>query len=65
MGSALRAGHTLVGPYGGKIVVLSASLPNVGHGKLEMREDKKILGTAREGSLLQTQNGFFKSFAIE
>ncbi|KAK3936902.1 hypothetical protein QBC46DRAFT_394023 [Diplogelasinospora grovesii] len=65
MGSALRAGHKLISPLGGKIVVLSASLPNVGFGKLEMREDKKLLGTSKESSLLQTANSFYKSFAVE
>lgn len=65
MGSALRAGHKLISPLGGKIVVLSASLPNVGYGKLEMREDKKLLGTSKESSLLVTANNFYKSFAVE
>ncbi|PHH76443.1 hypothetical protein CDD83_4257 [Cordyceps sp. RAO-2017] len=65
MGSALRAGHKLISALGGKIVVLTSSLPNVGVGKLEMREDKKILGTSKEGGLLQTGNGFYKSFAVE
>ncbi|KAF7555046.1 hypothetical protein G7046_g6659 [Stylonectria norvegica] len=65
MGSALRAGHKLISSLGGKIVVLSASLPNMGVGKLEMREDKKVLGTSKEGSLLQTANSFYKSFAVE
>ncbi|KAH7325111.1 vesicle coat complex subunit [Stachybotrys elegans] len=65
MGSALRAGHKLISALGGKIVVLTASLPNLGVGKLEMREDKKLLGTSKEGSLLQTGNSFYKSFAVE
>lgn len=65
MGSALRAGHKLISPVGGKITVLTASLPNIGYGKLEMREDKKMLGTSKEGSLLQTANSFYKSFAVE
>lgn len=65
MGSALRAGHKLISPVGGKITVLSATLPNIGHGKLDPREDKKILGTSKEGSLLQTANSFYKSFAVE
>ncbi|OAQ93112.1 protein transport protein Sec24 [Purpureocillium lilacinum] len=65
MGSALRAGHKLISALGGKIVVLTASLPNVGAGKLEMREDKKLLGTSKEGGLLQTGNSFYKSFAVE
>ncbi|KAK4574006.1 COPII subunit [Recurvomyces mirabilis] len=65
MGSALRAGHKLISHVGGKITVLSASLPNIGYGKLEPREDKKLLGTSKESSLLQTANAFYKSFAVE
>ncbi|CAN8105006.1 unnamed protein product [Discula destructiva] len=65
MGSALRAGHKLISPVGGKITVLSASLPNLGYGKLDMREDKKLLGTSKENALLQTANSFYKSFAVE
>jgi len=47
------------------MTVVTASLPNMGAGKLEMREDKKILGTSKESTLLQTGNGFYKSFAVE
>jgi len=65
MGPALRAGHRLISAMGGKIVVLSSSLPNLGVGKLDMREDKKLLGTTKEGSLLQPANSFYKSFAVE
>ncbi|KAF4589347.1 Protein transport protein SEC24 [Ophiocordyceps camponoti-floridani] len=65
MGSALRAGHKLISALGGKIVVLTASLPNMGAGKLEMREDQKLLGTSKEGGLLQTGSSFYKSFAVE
>ncbi|KAF2670973.1 hypothetical protein BT63DRAFT_423237 [Microthyrium microscopicum] len=65
MGSALRAGLRLVSSTGGKLSVLSATLPNMGHGKLEMREDKKALGTSKEAALLQTGNAFYKSFAVE
>jgi protein transport protein SEC24 len=65
MGAALRSGHKLIAPIGGKMVVLTASLPNMGQGKLEMREDKKILGTSKEGNLMQPGNNFYKSFAVE
>ncbi|OJJ49158.1 hypothetical protein ASPZODRAFT_129561 [Penicilliopsis zonata CBS 506.65] len=65
MGSALRAGYKLIAPVGGKLSVLTSSLPNVGHGILAVREDKKVLGTSKEGSLLQTANSFYKSFAVE
>ncbi|KAI9697113.1 MAG: COPII subunit [Bogoriella megaspora] len=65
MGPALRAGHKLISPVGGKICVITSTLPNLGHGSLTPRENKQILGTSKEGSLLQTQNGFYKSFAVE
>ncbi|KAH8645657.1 COPII component protein [Xylariales sp. PMI_506] len=65
LGPALRAAHKLISPLGGKITVLSASLPNIGVGKLDMREDKKLLGTSKESGLLQTASGFYKSFAVE
>lgn len=65
LGPALRAGYKLIAPVGGKITVLSSSLPNIGHGALTMREDKKVLGTSKESSLLQTANSFYKSFAVE
>lgn len=65
MGSAMRAGFALTSHVGAKIVVMSASLPNIGYGKLEMREDKKALGTAKESALLQTQNAWYKSFAVD
>jgi protein transport protein SEC24 len=65
MGSALRAGHKLIGPVGGKMTVITASLPNLGQGKLEKREDAKMLGTGKESGLLQTGNSFYKAFAVE
>jgi protein transport protein SEC24 len=65
MGPALKAGQNLISALGGKIVVLTASLPNLGVGKLDMREDKKLLGTSKEAGLLQTANSFYKSFAVE
>ncbi len=65
MGSALRAGHRLISPLGGKLCVLSATMPNIGFGKLDVREDPKVLGTSKESGLLQTQNSFYKSFAVE
>jgi len=65
MGAALRAGHKLIAPVGGKITVLTASLPNLATGKLEPREVKQNLGTSKESALLQTGNSFYKSFAVE
>ncbi|BEI85015.1 hypothetical protein CcaverHIS002_0504160 [Cutaneotrichosporon cavernicola] len=65
LGSALQAAHELIGKIGGKIVCLSASLPTLGTGALKPRDDPKLLGTSKEGSLLQAANSFYKTFAIE
>ncbi|TIA91225.1 hypothetical protein E3P81_02140 [Wallemia ichthyophaga] len=66
MGTALKAAVQLIGPFGGKIMVMTAQLPNVGQGALKNREDIKILGTTKESSLLQPQGGgFYKNLAID
>ncbi|EGN92871.1 hypothetical protein SERLA73DRAFT_127142 [Serpula lacrymans var. lacrymans S7.3] len=65
LGPALQAGFKLMAPIGGKIMVLSASLPNIGAGALKNREDPKILGTSKESGLLQAASPFYKTFAIE
>ncbi|KAF8879667.1 Sec23/Sec24 trunk domain-containing protein [Gymnopilus junonius] len=65
MGPALQAGFKLMSPIGGKIIVLSSTLPSVGAGALKNREDPKILGTAKESNLLQAASPFYKTFAIE
>ncbi|CAH7681135.1 hypothetical protein PPACK8108_LOCUS13697 [Phakopsora pachyrhizi] len=55
----------LLSHIGGKIMVLNASLPTLGPGALKVREDPKILGTAKESTLLQAATGFYKTFAID
>ncbi len=65
MGPALKAAHRVMSSIGGKIICLMTTLPNLGTGKLDLREDKKLLGTPKESSLLQTANSFYKSFAVE
>ncbi|KAF8587201.1 protein transporter SEC24 [Ramaria rubella] len=65
MGPALQAGFKLIQTIGGKLMVLSASLPTLSTGALKNREDPKILGTSKESSLLQSASGFYKTFAIE
>ncbi|RXW14906.1 hypothetical protein EST38_g10948 [Candolleomyces aberdarensis] len=65
LGPALQAGFKLMSPIGGKIVVLSSSLPSAGAGALKNREDPKALGTSKESGLLQAAVPFYKTFAIE
>ncbi|KAF8315002.1 CPII coat sec24 protein [Clavulina sp. PMI_390] len=65
LGPALQAAYKMTTPIGCKIIVLTASLPTLGPGALKNREDPKLLGTAKESSLLRDANSFYKSFAID
>ena len=58
MGTALKAAVQLISPFGGKIMVMTGQLPNVGQGALKNREDLKILGTSKV-SLLTFQFKFY------
>ncbi|KAI7869365.1 Sec23/Sec24 trunk domain-containing protein [Spinellus fusiger] len=65
LGSALQAAYQLVSTHGGKIICLQSTLPNVGTGALKPREDVKLLGTAKETTLLNSASPFYKSFAVD
>ncbi|KDN42961.1 hypothetical protein RSAG8_06487, partial [Rhizoctonia solani AG-8 WAC10335] len=65
LGPALQAAYKLIHTIGGKIMVLSSTLPTLGEGALKPREDPKLLGTAKESSLLQPASSFYKTFAID
>lgn len=65
MGAGLQAAFKLVSNIGGKIITLSASLPSVGPGALKNRDDRKLLGTSKESTLLQPASSFYKTFAID
>ncbi|KAF5101015.1 hypothetical protein D0Z00_001015 [Geotrichum galactomycetum] len=65
LGSALRSAHNLISNIGGKVICLTATLPNIGHAKLTHREDRKFFGTPKETTLLRPASAFYKSFAIE
>ncbi|KAF8609164.1 protein transporter SEC24 [Ceratobasidium sp. AG-I] len=65
LGPALQAAYKLINTIGGKIIVLSSTLPTLGEGALKPREDPKLLGTPKESSLLQPASSFYKTFAID
>lgn len=65
LGPALQAAYKLLAGVGGKIVVMNATLPNVGQGALKPREDPKLLGTNKESQLLQPQVPFYKTHAVD
>ncbi|ORX50100.1 hypothetical protein DM01DRAFT_1337773 [Hesseltinella vesiculosa] len=65
LGPALQAAHKMLAPYGGKIICLQSTLPNIGTGALKSREDVKLLGTPKESTLLNPASPFYKSFAVD
>lgn len=65
LGPALQAAYKMISMTGGKIEVLTASLPSLGIGALKQREDPKLYGGPRESSLLTPGSPFYKTFPIE
>ncbi|GMM48820.1 COPII subunit [Pichia kluyveri] len=65
LSTALKTGHKLLQNIGGKMIVISSSLPNIGKGKLIIRDEKAVSGKNKENSLLISNNSFYKSFAID
>ncbi|KAN0059837.1 COPII subunit [Thecaphora frezii] len=65
LGAGLQAAYKLISPLGGKIMVLTASLPSIGPGALKNREDPKLLGTSKESTLLSAASSFYKTFPID
>lgn len=66
LGPALKSAHKLIEPIGGKIVVISSSLPNIGLGTLTVRDEESVTGKPKEASaLLTSANSFYKNFAVE
>ena len=65
LGPALKAGHKMISNIGGKLVCFAASLPNIGEGKLSVRDEASVAGKAKEAkALLTPADSFYKSFAV-
>uniref|UniRef100_A0A1I7YZF0 Protein transport protein SEC24 n=1 Tax=Steinernema glaseri TaxID=37863 RepID=A0A1I7YZF0_9BILA len=64
LGSALTIVRTMIADIGGRITVMQASLPNMGPGKLESREDPNQRASA-EVKNMGPATDFYKSFALE
>lgn len=66
LGPALRAGHKMISNIGGKLICFSSTLPNIGEGKLQTRDEANLSGTVKEtAQLLSNADKFYKSFAVE
>mgnify|MGYP003361631644 CR=1 FL=1 len=63
---ALKAAKEIIGKIGGKIIVVSATLPNLGEAALQPRTEKQFVDTKKESSqLLTPQHPFYKSFCVD
>ncbi|KAJ2745038.1 COPII subunit [Coemansia sp. BCRC 34301] len=62
---AILAAQKLLGTLGGKVVIMQASPPTIGEGKVEPRTEGKDLGTSRESDLLRPQNTWYKTVAAD
>lgn len=66
LGPSLKSAFNLMKASGGKIIVVSSTLPNVGVGKLQKRNDQGVANTPKESAqLLSCQDSFYKSFPID
>lgn len=66
LGPALNFGYLMLEGSGGKMMVFSSSLPNIGEGKLAIRDEASHAGTAKESqALLKAADKFYKSFAVK
>lgn len=66
LGPALRFGYIMLESSGGKMMVFSSSMPNIGEGKLTIRDDPAASGKAKEvQALMRAADKFYKSFAVQ
>ncbi|CCK71633.1 uncharacterized protein KNAG_0H02200 [Huiozyma naganishii CBS 8797] len=66
LGPALRAAFNLVKNTGGKIEIVSSTLPTAGVGKLAKRNEAGVANTPKESAqLLSCQDSFYKNFTID
>lgn len=65
LGPALRAAHQMISRVGGKIEVFSATIPNIGEGKLALRDESQAGKPKEAQTLLSVADKFYKAFAVE
>lgn len=66
LGPALRSSFKLMSSIGGKIIVISSSLPNCGEGSLKLKNVNNLNHTAKEyNESLLGSDPFYKNFPIE
>lgn len=64
LGAAVKGAQKAMEFLGGKMIVLAASRPTVGPGKLRERGDNSMLGTDRERSVLRPDSSTYRQVAV-
>jgi len=62
-GAVASAGARLLEAYGGKMMIVTSSLCNMGTGKLEPRNDIKLYNTNKEQTLLVPNGSYYEKLA--
>jgi len=65
LGPALKAAFTVVKAIGGKMSVFQSSMPTLGDGKLQPRENVRLMGTPNEVKILKPEVTWYKDTAVE
>ncbi|ODV65135.1 protein transport protein SEC24 [Hyphopichia burtonii NRRL Y-1933] len=65
LGPALKAGHKMISSIGGKLICFAATLPNLGEGKLSIRDESQSGKQKESQVLLNAADKFYKSFAVD
>lgn len=65
LGAALQAAFKMAAPTGGRITVFQSSLPNVGPGKLSVREVMRSSSSSKDSALLGPATDFYKKLALD
>ncbi|EGV63414.1 COPII subunit [Yamadazyma tenuis] len=65
LGPALKSGHKMISSIGGKVIAFAASLPNIGEGKLSVRDEEQSGKPKESQTLLSVADKFYKAFAVE
>jgi protein transport protein SEC24 len=64
-GPALMAAKRVIQHVGGKLLLFQSTLPSIGEGALKMRENPRLLGTDKEHTLLNAEDPWYKTNAID
>jgi len=65
LGPALTGAYRVMAPVGGKMCVVTATMPTLGDGRLKHREELRALGTEREHVMLNPEESWYRTKAVE